>query len=150
MWTSYSPFNFKELKEHLLILEQNMNDAWPRTINSDSKQLRSYVSLTEYKKEEDPQLSKYGWKWRTSFGICYKTEDTKFWGTVALQSYQGLDFKMRDFFLLFRIQKSHVFSLRLQSSSEIFSVIVVLVIIPELCLICVSYPLAVYGFSRSS
>jgi len=52
MQTSYSPFNFKELKEHLLILEQNMNDAWPRTINSDSKQLCPYVSLTQYKKED--------------------------------------------------------------------------------------------------
>lgn len=53
-------------------------------LTQESQRLCSYVSLTQYKTEEDPWLSKYGWKWLTSFGICYKTEDIKFWGTIAL------------------------------------------------------------------
>lgn len=92
-----------------MILEHSMNGAWPRTINSDSKQSCSYVPLTLYKKAEDPQLLKYHWKWLTSFGICYKTEDTKFWGIVALHCYQGLDEKNNEgFFVWFCLGKAHL------------------------------------------
>lgn len=61
----------------------------------------------------------------------------------------GFRFKNQGFFVLFCIQKSNVFSLRLQSSSEIFLVIVILVIIPELCLISMSHQPAIYGFRHS-
>lgn len=123
-----------------MILEHSMNGAWPRTTNSDSKQSCSYVPLTLYKKAEDPRLSKYHWKWLKSFGICYKTEDIKFWGIVALQCYQGLDEKNNEgFFVLFCLGKAHFKSSLL---------IIVVLIIPELYLLCLSYQPVICGFSH--
>ena len=93
--------------------------------------------LAQYKQEEDPWLSKHGWKWLTSFGICYKTEDLKVLRYCCLTILP----RFRIFFnegFCFVFKKAVLFlsgcRARLQSSLSRGRIVV-----PELCLICTSH-----------